>query len=189
MKLTLEALRILDAIERNGSFGAAADSVAGYLDLPPTVVHKVLDDFWNVFEGVQSWQKEMYRFYIKHGYVEGLTGRRRRGIVSWNEVINTPIQGVASDIVINAMDRLSEYAQKNNKWQFQARINIHDDLTFALPVETLDEDIEIILEHMLNVPFNFINVPISVELSIGVDNFYAKQEVGTFKSEKYPRNF
>jgi|TARA_R110000803_G_scaffold210841_2_gene284359 uracil-DNA glycosylase family 4 len=170
-------------------FGAHPFSVAGYLGLDPKKLMPVVDHFWDVFKDVKTWQEESYAYYKEHDYIEGLTGRRRRGIVSYNEVINTPIQGVASDIVINAMDRLSEHAQKTGEWKFQARINIHDDLTFCLPKKTLDDDVEVILDHMLNVPYNFINVPISVELSIAEDNFFNKVDIGIYKSEDYPRNF
>src|SRR5262249_24680858 len=83
-------------------FGAKLSSVAEYLSRPETVLRPHYDDFWEEFEGVYRWQKELLNFYRQHGYVEALTGRRRRGPMSPNQVYNTPVQATAGEIVFDA---------------------------------------------------------------------------------------
>ena len=161
-------------------FGAAPYSIADYLSMPEHDCEILLKDFWNIFKGVAKWQKKLLNGYYENGYVETLTGRRRHAPISKNQIINMPIQGTASDIVIDAMDRLSEYAQAKNLWQFQAAMNIHDDLTFELPFETLEGDIDFAVKAMLAVPFDFVNVPISVEVEMSEYSWYEMEEVGTF---------
>jgi len=98
-------------------------------------------------------------------------------------VINTPVQGSASDIVVDAMNRLSIISQLEDKPYLQPRINIHDDLTFYLPKRGLDSALERIIYEMLNVPFNWISVPISVGVSTG-PSWGELEEIGVFKSNE-----
>ena len=97
----------------------------------------------------------MADFFEENQYVESIFGFRRYAPLTFNEFINEPIQSSASDIVIDAMNRLSEYAQKNEKPQFQASLNIHDDLIFPVPYKTLEDYHDIIVEPML-ITFKFI---------------------------------
>ncbi len=64
-------------------------------------------------------------------------------------------------------------------------MNIHDDLTFAIPdnPQILEEAIEIIYRVMLNPGYAFINVPLSVSCSIG-NNWLEMDEIGKFYSNK-----
>ena len=125
----------------------------------------------------------MYDFYNKKGYIESLTGRRRYAYMQGGEIINHPIQSTACDIVLDGMNRLSEYALETGLDQFQANINVHDDLGFFLNKETWKEDLKIIIKEMLSCKFGFINVPLTVESAIG-PNWYENKEVGTFASNK-----
>ncbi|KKN90055.1 hypothetical protein LCGC14_0231680 [marine sediment metagenome] len=165
-------------------FGAAGESIAEYLGVPESIFcgrNGLLKEFWDTFPEVKQWQNDLLDFYNEHGYTETLTNRRRRAPMSVNQLLNHPIQGTASDIVINAMDRLSEFAEEENMPQLQAIMNVHDDLTFNIPVDSLDDDLEDIIDQMLDVPFDFINVPISIEVEVG-HNWFAMKKVGTFKS-------
>jgi DNA polymerase I-like protein with 3'-5' exonuclease and polymerase domains len=117
--------------------------------------------------------------------VETLTGRRRRAPVTYNELINSPIQGTASDITVNAWGRLSRKAHKLDRWQYQARLEVHDELVFQVPKKTFDRDIEFIADHLLECRhFPFINVPLSIEISSG-PNWYEQKEVKTLFSDDF----
>src|SRR5216684_2280020 len=95
--------------------------------------------------------------YEELGYVECLTGRRRRGPMSLNQVINSPVQGTAAEIVLDGMSRLSEIGDP----ELQPEINIHDDLTFCrVPIKKIDTIAERVIDEMLDVPFDWVNVPI-----------------------------
>lgn len=162
-------------------FGARMESAANYLNIPISVITPLYDEFWETFSGVKLWQEKVQEFYQKHGYVECLTGRRRRGPLSLNQIINTPVQGTAAEIVMDAMSRLSEMQD----WELQPEINIHDDLTFCrVPVKKVDIIAEKIIDVMIHVPFDWVNVPISIEMSIG-DNWLDMVDCGTFASNTW----
>ena len=148
-------------------FGSHFTSVASSLGLPLDKAERIVKEFWGEFTGVAKWQKKMVKFYNKHGYVETLTGARRQGPLSYNELINAPIQGTGSYVVNDGQARLSLYAYKEKQPQFQPRMNIHDDLTFFIPEVSLEEDIDIISEKMCCTDFDFINVPLAVEIEVG----------------------
>jgi len=159
-------------------FGAADYSCAGYMDVSEALSKELGEVFWKEFEGVKEWQDSLMSFYKRHGYVETLTGRRRFAPVKFNEIINTPIQGTASDIVVDAMNRCSD-----NGYSTFLNMNVHDDLTFMLPDDEYEDDIEEIAEIMVSPEFDFINVPITVEVEVGT-NWANQKEYKVFESNK-----
>lgn len=164
-------------------FGAKLSSAAGYLRIPEHKLKPQYDSFWKEFSGVKEWQDKQLAFYQKNGYIETLTKRRRRGPLSVNMVYNSPVQGTAADIVMDCMCRLSEKGDP----EVQPEINIHDDLTFARVHEDRVEAVsDIVVNTMLRVPFDFVNVPITVEGSIG-ENWLEMEEFGVFSSDTHLR--
>lgn len=164
-------------------FGASLDSIAGYLKIPVEYLKPVHRQFWREFAEIKNWQDRTFAFYKKHGYVACLTKRRRRAPLSFNQLINSPIQGTACDIFTDAMCRLSELGDP----RVQLAIPIHDDMVFLrVKAQELDEVAEKIIDTMINVPFDFVNVPIAVEMSFG-KNWGDLQEFGTFSSDQWKR--
>ena len=161
-------------------FGAGIPKVSRILRVPPEILTPLYDEFWDVFKGVRQYQKDMLEMYQQNGYVSCLTGRRRRGPLTTNQVYNSPIQGTMCDITVDSMDRLSE----KEVWTLQPMMQIHDDLTFKFPVKKVDEYAEIVINEMLSVTthFDFINVPITVEMLCG-QNWGEMSECGTFSSD------
>lgn len=182
-------------------FGAATTSVHGYLmnatgvEMPDRVVEELMDEFWETFSGLYSWQQALLKIYYETGYVDSPTGRRHRYPLTRSQVINHPVQSLACDIVCDAMNRLSFKATEEQVWHLHPRLNIHDDLTFIIPDDdlVLEESIEIIYRIMLTPPYECINVPLSVTCSVG-KNWYGIQpdgsnpdgmaEIGKFWSHK-----
>ena len=133
--------------------------------------------------GLRDYQKRMRNFYDDHGYVEGPTGWRRHGPLDHGEIINTPIQNAEVEIVLDAMDRLSEAAQELEEWQFQTRLMVHDELGFWIPKKTIDRDLEFIAYEMLQCKhFPWINIPLCLEIGKG-PNWYDQEEVSTIYSD------
>jgi DNA polymerase-1 len=164
-------------------YGSAMMSVADTLGISKPIITKIYNQFWDTFAGVLKWQERVVQFYNEHGYVETLTGRRRHGPLGKNEIINSPIQGTASDIVVDAMNRLRKIAWQERKPQYLARLNVHDELDFYIPDETLEHDIEFVSTTMCSVPFPFIgDIPIEVEASVG-PNWGVLNKVGKFTSK------
>ena len=166
-------------------FGAQLSSAAGYLSIPENVLKPHYQAFWKQFSGVKDWQDELLKFYQEYGYVECLTGRRRRGPLSTNQAINSPVQGSAAEIVLDAMCRLSETGDP----ELQPEINIHDDLTYLrVPAKRAEEIAEKVVGIMLDVPFEWAKiVPITAELSMG-KNWANLEEIGTFSSDTWGVN-
>jgi len=158
-------------------YGASPFSIAKGLDIPIEIVQDIFNDFWKTFKGVKRWQKWLLNRYDQLGYVETLTGRRRRAPLSMNAVLNSCIQGTASDICVDAMCRLDRKG-------YDVIMNIHDDVTSYIRDDQLEDAIADIAEEMCAVPFKWINVPISIEIAAGL-NWYEQEEIGTFKSTDY----
>jgi len=150
-------------------FGASNGSIAGYLSTPEEVIDDLMDEFWSTFYGLKNWQDNLMKHYYNTGFVLSPTGRRHNYPLTRNQAINFPIQSVASDIVCRAMNKLSEIAQEENQWHLHPILNIHDDLTFVVPDDDkiLEDAIQRIYRVMLTPGYSFINVPLSVECSIG----------------------
>ena len=162
-------------------FGASLSRISEELGIPEDVLKPERDEFWRIFHGVATWHEDTTKFYEKHGYVETLTGHhRRRYPLTFNEYINEPIQATTAEIVMNAMNRLSEKEDPI----YQANLNIHDDITMIMPENRVDECAEYIIEEMLDVRFDFVNVPITVEMGIG-KNWAQVSEVGTYSSDEW----
>lgn len=164
-------------------FGSSWKSCARNLHLPDDVAQELMREFWDQFPDVKKWQERTLEKYRKVLYVETLTGRRRRGTLSLNQVINTPIQGTAADIVTDAMDRLSVISEVEDLPYLQPPLNVHDDLTFNLPKVGLVETVERIAYEMCASRFDFINVPILVEASISKHRWNELEEVGIYRSD------
>jgi uracil-DNA glycosylase family 4 len=173
-------------------FGAKLESVAGYLNIPVHIVRPHYNAFWKQFAGVKDWQERVIKFYHQYGYTECLTGRRRHGPMALNQIINSPVQGTEAEIVC---DRWSCLFETGNP-ELCPELMIHDDLTFLrVPENRADVIAEKVLDILLDVPFDFVNVPITVELSAGrnwmpydkKNNPEGLEEVGSFSSDTWFR--
>lgn len=160
-------------------YGSSPNSISKAMGIPKEIVFGLFEDFWKDFSDIKKWQKWVVNFYERHGYVESMTGRRRHGPLGYNEIINMPIQSSASDICTNAMSRLDREG-------IEVVLNIHDDVTSMVRDDRLEEEIDMIAEIMCDVPYPWINVPITVELSAGKDWFH-QEEIDVFKSTDFKK--
>lgn len=158
-------------------FGAIPKSVAGYLGIPIEIAEKLHGDFWDEFPDIKNWHEGLFKFYEEHGYVTGLSGFRRRAPISPNELINSPIQGDESIIVMSAMCALSELGYM----RYQPNIEVHDDLTFIWEFKEIEKNAEVVVREMIKKRFPWINVPLVVEMSVGKD-WYNLEAIGEFSS-------
>lgn len=156
-------------------FGSRMEACAELLKIPESYIAPEHRKFIRMFEGVFEWHERQQKFYQEHGYVEDLFGLRRHGPLSVNRVINSPIQMLEGVIVMDAMNRLSRRAYEMGDWNYQPNIQIHDDLTSFMPETKLDKYVGEVVNIMLDVKhFKFINVPITLEVSIGKNLFKMK---------------
>ena len=156
-------------------YGSSYKAVGKAMGLPETVSKPLVDEFWHQFQGVKKWQERSQELYQKRGYCETMHGRRRQGPIGWTRIINTPIQGVASDIVTAAGNRLRK------EHGIVLAFNVHDDLTFFVPEDKKDEMVKIIAKEMTRPVEPWMIVPIVVEMKIG--NAWGRQKaIGDFSS-------
>jgi uracil-DNA glycosylase family 4 len=148
-------------------FGAGAKSISVNLGIPEDKLRTLYNEFWRFFRGVKQWQTETNKQYLKRGYVELLTGFRRYGPLSFNEQVNTPVQGTCCDIIVDAWIRLLGIAVADDAMNMAPVWMIHDDLTFLVPERDLDHYHDVTVQEMLKPVFPFINVPLAVESSVG----------------------
>jgi uracil-DNA glycosylase family 4 len=165
-------------------FGSSPGSCAKNLQMPEKIAYELAEEFWEQLKGVRAWQKRVTGFYDKHFYVECLSGRRRRGPLSYNMQINSPIQGLASDMVVDAMVRLAELSITLDKPYLAPVLNIHDDLTFYVPKRRVEEALEYIVPAMLTFDYPWAEgIPMMVEASVGND-WGNQSPVGKFDGVK-----
>ncbi|MNK77757.1 DNA polymerase I, thermostable [compost metagenome] len=163
-------------------FGSSTRSCAQSLHLPDHVADDLGGEFWDEFRDVKKWQERVLRGYAKNNYVETLTGVRRRGPTTPNEAINMPIQGTAAAIVKAAMNALSIEAELRDDPELQPSLNVHDDLSTIIADENLESKLPTIARIMCEHRFDFINVPLVVEASVG-PNWADLEEVAVYRSD------
>ncbi|MDK1290142.1 DNA polymerase [Pseudoalteromonas umbrosa] len=161
-------------------FGSSMFSCARTLQIPTDVIQPLYDEFWDTFAGVKRYQDRMVDFYKRNGYVQTMTGRKRHGPLSYNQLVNSPVQGTASDIVVDAMNRMV-------KEGIQPAVNIHDDITFYCPEDEVKDTVEFVAELMCLSDFDFINVPLLVEAEAG-EHWACQEVIGEYSSEDFIPN-
>jgi uracil-DNA glycosylase family 4 len=167
-------------------YGSAQKSVEDNLQVPRGKLARLYNEFWDMFGGVHGWQDKTVKFYHRNAYVETLTRRRRHGPLKYNEIINTPIQGTASDIVVDASVDLADLAYSTERDHLYWRLNVHDELDFLLPDNALEESIDTIGRLMVSrhETYSFVNVPLIVEVKVG-HSWSTQEEVAVFTSKDY----
>jgi uracil-DNA glycosylase family 4 len=161
-------------------YGASVRRCSREMQVPEDKLGPVIDKFWSKFAGIANWQRRSHEFYYDHWYVETLTQRRRFAPVSWNEQLNTPVQGTGSDIVVDGGVRTLDRALATDDPHLIPIINIHDDLSFYFPVTELQGYIETVARIMVTPTWDFISVPLTVEVKVGLHNWSEQNEFGTY---------
>lgn len=165
-------------------YGAGAKLIATLLGFPNKehVVKRMQRELENQFPTVYAWRESLQKFYDRHGYVETLTGFRRFAPMAFTEMINAPIQGLASDLVMDAWCRITERAYEEDRPYLVCPIEVHDDLTAIVPKKNLDDAAETIVHEMLTFDYDWLTVPLCVEVEIG-RNWCDMRKYGEFYSD------
>ena len=128
------------------------------------------------YPGLTTWQDETKAGAARRKYSETRLGRRRYlpnidsqdwGKKSFAErcSMNTPIQGTAADILKLALGRIIA-GLPERPW-LKPILQIHDELTFIVPEDKLDEAVAYIKECMEPQPFPEFDLPLVAEASAG----------------------
>jgi DNA polymerase I-like protein with 3'-5' exonuclease and polymerase domains/uracil-DNA glycosylase len=161
-------------------YGAALRTTAGRFGVDEDVLKPLFEEFWKEFHDVRVWQEELIKQFNEFGFVQLFDGLRRRAPLGRGQIINSGVQGATNRIVMHGMNRLSELGDD----RYQARFQIHDDLTFLFDSENDFVDcVPTIIDTMLDgKEFDWFCVPLSVEVKSG-PNWAELEEVGTYRSD------
>ena len=166
-------------------YGAGVPKCARVLVMPEDLLGPIVDKFWDKYSAIKRWQTAQHKFYRDNLYVETLTERRRFAPVSWNEQLNSPIQGTGADLVTDAQIRCVEHALETNDPCFIPMVNIHDDLSFYFPLDRVQQYAETVARIMCTPTFPWIKIPLAVEVSVGKANWSEKHELRTYSTRDF----
>lgn len=151
-----------------------------------TRFRQVADEFMLKCAGLAAWQDSIEWQMNNKGFTRNPFGRKHRGPLTINQMVNYPIQSTASDIVMIAFSRLAQLSYLLKEPDLCPILNIHDDLTFYLDEERAPELIPIILTVMLHTESykNWLHVPLKAELSMG-RTWGSMKDVATYTSKNW----
>jgi DNA polymerase-1 len=148
-------------------YGSIAKSIATRTGIPLRICEEILHEFWTEYKVTKAWVDGQFRRYKATGTVASLTGRERNEVLPGNEVINTPVQGTAAELVLEAQNALFEMAIETDM-NLLPRVNVHDDLIFAIPDSDKTESyITTIGVEIVKPRFPFVTVPLMTEARVG----------------------
>ena len=162
-------------------FGSRAKGCAYRMHIPLDVAERLAAEFWDEFKGVKRWQERTIKDYQKNLYVETKGGFRRHGTMTQEELINMPIQGTTSELVEAAFNEISEQADIEEDPSLHPVFHGHDDLSFIVHDRDLERHISTIAHAMCKPRWNWINVPLIVEVSIG-ERWNGLKEIAKYSS-------
>ena len=163
-------------------YKASTSTIARACKIPKSVAEQLLGEFWQTYSGVEAWHGRLIDDYCTKGYIELVSGFRCRGVFTIWETVNYRVQGSSSDIVVNAMNRLFTESVELDKPQYAPILNIHDDLTFYLPNETFDADVDFIAQTMLKHPSCMRQIPLLVEIEAG-ESWGSQKEIAQIEGK------
>lgn len=169
-------------------FGAQVRSRAANMHIPEDIAERLDREFWDRdlggFPGVKKWQERTVRFYEKHHYVETLAGIRRHGPLTLNQIINMPIQGTAAEIITEGMNAISELALiEDDMENLHPILNVHDDLSYEPFDDQLEDSMLVIAKEMCRHRFDYINVPLIIEMAVG-PRWSELEEIRVYRSNE-----
>lgn len=139
---------------------------------------EIIDNLKSGYKGLTAWQENTKRNAARCMYSETWLGRRRYlsdissddwGKKSFAErcALNTPIQGTAADILKLAIVRILQ-GLPEREW-IEPILQIHDELTFVIPMDKITDAVSFIKSCMEEIPFPEFDLPLVAEASVGRD--------------------
>jgi DNA polymerase-1 len=156
-------------------YGMSAFRLARDLRITRTQATEFIAGYFNLYGKVKEYFDETVRFARENGFVETITKRRRyipelissdhqERLMAERMAMNSPIQGSAADLIIEAMLRLHNRI-KNENLPLKMMLQVHDELIFECPKENASEFAQIIKNEMENAMQ--LDVPIVANVGIG----------------------
>jgi DNA polymerase-1 len=157
-------------------YGAEFKSIAGNMGLPEGLVEAVQKEFWELYAGVKEWQERVLAEYEKNQYVSCVTGFRRPGPLSDEQLYNTPIQGPAFHLVLDGLARVDK-ALVEDGFKTYIITETHDSLLFDVYPDEVEDVIELSSTILCSKRFEWQgDVPLSVSWEMG-ENYYEMEKI------------
>ncbi len=156
--VTSDMRRVAKSINFGIVYGMSSFGLSGQLNISRKDAQTFIDKYFLHYSGVKQFMTDIVAQAREDGYVTTLMNRRRavpeidaknktRREFAERMAINTPIQGTAADIIKLAMLRVDS-ALKVSGNPASLLLQIHDELVFEVPEDSVDEAIEIIRSSM-----------------------------------------
>ncbi|MBI4220845.1 MAG: DNA polymerase I, partial [Chloroflexi bacterium] len=174
-KVTSDQRRIAKILNFGVIYGLSAHGVAVQTDLSREQGRQFIEMYFSKYPGIKGYLDSVVARARQVGYVETITGRRRRlpeinapnfQIRSAAErmAVNMPIQGTAADIIKKAMIEIDRELTAR-KMRSKMLIQVHDELIFeAAPGEL--EDLEALVGELMPRGMT-LSVPLTIEIKTG----------------------
>lgn len=129
--------------------------------------------FLDGFPRLRDWMEEVAKGAVRDHYVDTPLGRRRRFpyITKSNvghtrrQAVNTPIQGVASDLCLEALVRISK---RTHEFGGQVLFAVHDSVALEVPVRSIAKAVEILrYEFEENLSIDPMGIPFPSDIEVG----------------------
>ncbi len=157
-------------------YGMSSYGLAKELGIEAGEAKEFIEAYFKRYPKVKEYINTQVEFASSHGYVCTLFNRKRyipqinsKNIALRNfavrTVINTPIQGTASDIIKKAMNEIYR-KQKEKNLKSKMILQVHDELVFEVPREELNIIKDIVRDCMCQAA-DILEVPVKVTLKAG----------------------
>ena len=175
-KVSSEMRRQAKVINFGILYGMGATRLGYQLKIPQEEARRYIMEFFRKFWGVKKWKNRMEAFVREHGYIETLTGRKRRfpsidGDLSAEDLrqaLNTPIQGTASDILLYSLIGI-EKMFKYYKMKSTLCAQVHDSILINVYKGERGTVRDICTSVMLKPPVDFkMCIPLAIDFSSGL---------------------
>lgn len=162
-----------------GSQPPAMARYEGFQGISEKHIKEVYNAFWKEYPGVREWQKDQIRYYNETGCYLGPMGCKRPGPLTYYQLFNNNIQGLAFHLLLDGLQRIDDEMIERDMESY-AFLEIHDSITFDVVPEEFFDVVEITERHLLSKRFDWQCVPLGVEWEASYTDWYSKSEE-TFK--------
>ena len=139
-------------------YGMSAFRLAKDLRISRSQAAEFINGYFSLYGRVKEYFEEVLRFAKENGFVETISKRRRylpelnasghqERAAAERVAMNSPIQGSAADLIIEAMLRLRTRI-KNENLPLRMLLQVHDELVFECPGENAEEFAQLIKNEM-----------------------------------------
>lgn len=155
-------------------YGMGDDKLALSTGLPPAESRGFVHNYMAAMPKLQTWIQRMQSAVQNYHYVESINSRRRRFpfVTESNlgdlqrEAVNSPIQGYASDLLLDAAKRMHKTFKEKYPEQAHIIILIHDEVVVECTKELTEEVVALMKQTMESVPVE-TDIPFPADFKVG----------------------